>query len=111
MPKDGRPFKLNIHDYAKGWAPFCRAVGRPDLIDDPRFATIEVRVKNMPELIAIFDEIIAQQDLDYWIKTLTEHISRFPRSQVMKTLPSILRWKQQMYSWTWIIRGSDIFAR
>jgi formyl-CoA transferase len=73
MPKDGRPFKLNIHDYAKGWAPFCRAVGRPDLIDDPRFATIEVRVKNMPELIAIFDEIIAQQDLDYWIKTLTEH--------------------------------------
>jgi crotonobetainyl-CoA:carnitine CoA-transferase CaiB-like acyl-CoA transferase len=73
MPKDGRVFKLNIHDYAKGWAPFCRAVGRPDLIDDPRFATIEVRVKNMPELIAIFDEVIAEQDLAYWTKAFNEY--------------------------------------
>jgi crotonobetainyl-CoA:carnitine CoA-transferase CaiB-like acyl-CoA transferase len=73
MPKDGRPFKLNIHDYAKGWAPFCHAVGRPDLIDDPRFATIDVRVKHMAELIKIFDGIIAQRDLSYWVKVLTEH--------------------------------------
>ena len=73
MPKDGRPFKLNIHDYAKDWAPFCLAVGRPDLIDDPRFATIEVRVKNMPELIAIFDKIIAEQDLAYWTQAFNEH--------------------------------------
>jgi crotonobetainyl-CoA:carnitine CoA-transferase CaiB-like acyl-CoA transferase len=73
LPKDGRPFKLNIHDYAKGWAPFCRAVGRPDLIDDPRFATIDIRVKHMEALIAIFDEAIAQHDLAYWVKELTEH--------------------------------------
>ncbi len=73
IPKDGRPFKLNIHDYEKGWAPFCRAVGRPDLIDDPRFATIDVRVKHMTELIAIFDESIAQHDLAYWVRVLTDH--------------------------------------
>ncbi len=72
-PKDGRPFKLNIHDHEKGWAPFCRAMGRPDLINDPRFATIDVRVGNMAELIAIFDGIIAQQDLAYWVRVLTEH--------------------------------------
>lgn len=73
IPKDGRPFKLNIHDYAKGWAPFCRAVGRPDLIDDPRFTTIDVRVKHMTELIAIFDEAIAQHDLAHWVRAFTEH--------------------------------------
>ncbi len=73
MPKDGRPLKLNINDYAKDWGPFCRAVGRPDLIDDPRFATVEERVKNMPALIAIFDEAFAQHDLAHWTLTLTEH--------------------------------------
>jgi crotonobetainyl-CoA:carnitine CoA-transferase CaiB-like acyl-CoA transferase len=73
MPKDGRPLKLNIYDQEKDWAPFCRAVGRPDLIDDPRFATVEVRVQHMRELIALFDEAFAKQDLAYWCRVLKEH--------------------------------------
>ncbi|MGC1402690.1 MAG: CoA transferase [Thermodesulfobacteriota bacterium] len=73
MPKDGRPLKLNINDQEKDWAPFCRAVGRPDLVDDPRFVTVEVRVKHMSELIAIFDEAFARHDLAYWNKILAEH--------------------------------------
>jgi len=73
MPRDGRVFKLNIHDHEKGWAPFCRAVGRPDLIDDLRFATIDVRVKHMSELIAIFDEEIVKHDLAHWRKAFEEH--------------------------------------
>ena len=73
LPKNLRPFKLNIHDQAKGWAPFCRAVGRPDLIEDPRFATLEVRLQHMRELIAIFDQAIAQYDLAHWVKVLTEY--------------------------------------
>jgi crotonobetainyl-CoA:carnitine CoA-transferase CaiB-like acyl-CoA transferase len=72
-PKDGRPLKLNIYDHEKDLAPFCQAVGRPDLIDNPLFATGDVRVKHMSELIAIFDEAFAQQDLAYWAKTLSEH--------------------------------------
>lgn len=73
LPKDGRPLKLNIHNQEKSWAPFCRAMGRPDLIDDPRFAAVEVRVQHMAELIALFDAAFAQQDLAYWEKTLTEY--------------------------------------
>ncbi|HMK65212.1 MAG TPA: CoA transferase [Thermodesulfobacteriota bacterium] len=73
LPKDGRPIKLNIHDQEKLWQPFCRAMGRADLIDDPRFATMEVRVRHMPELIALFDKAFAGQDLAYWEKTLTAH--------------------------------------
>ncbi len=71
--KDGRIFKLNIHDYKKGWAPFCRAVGRPDLINDPRFAKIDVRIQNMEELIMIFDQIIEREDMAYWNRVLQEH--------------------------------------
>jgi formyl-CoA transferase len=70
---DGRPLKLNIHDQEKDWAPFCRAVGRPDLVDDPRFAKIEIRVQHMRELIAIFDEAFSKHDLSYWCKVLTEY--------------------------------------
>lgn len=73
VAKDGRPLKLNIHDQEKGWAPFCNAMGRPDLIDDMRFKTIDVRVRHMSELIAIFDEAFAQHELEYWLKVLTEY--------------------------------------
>jgi formyl-CoA transferase len=73
LPSDGRPLKLNIHDQEKDWAPFCRAVGRPDLVDDPRFAKVEIRVQHMRELIAIFDEAFSKHDLSYWCKVLTEY--------------------------------------
>jgi crotonobetainyl-CoA:carnitine CoA-transferase CaiB-like acyl-CoA transferase len=73
LPGDGRPLKLNIHDQEKDWAPFCRAVGRPDLVDDPRFAKVEIRLQHMSELIAIFDEAFSKHDLSYWCKVLTEY--------------------------------------
>jgi crotonobetainyl-CoA:carnitine CoA-transferase CaiB-like acyl-CoA transferase len=73
LPQDGRPLKLNLHNQDKLWAPFCRAMGRSDLIDDPRFATMAVRVQHMSELIALFDEAFARHDLAYWDKTLTAY--------------------------------------
>jgi formyl-CoA transferase len=72
-PRDERVFKLNIHDHEKLWAPFCRAIERPDLINDPRFAEIPVRVKNMKELIRIIDGEIAKQDAVYWYQRFSEH--------------------------------------
>jgi crotonobetainyl-CoA:carnitine CoA-transferase CaiB-like acyl-CoA transferase len=35
------------------WAAFCQAMGRPELIDDPRFATPGARVENSAPLIEI----------------------------------------------------------
>ena len=43
------------------------------MIDDPRFATVDVRVRYMPELIAIFDEAFAQHDLAHWNRVLAEY--------------------------------------
>jgi formyl-CoA transferase len=51
---DFRPFQIGYADESK-WQPVCRAVGRTDLIDDPRFATAELRKAHGPELIAEFD--------------------------------------------------------
>jgi crotonobetainyl-CoA:carnitine CoA-transferase CaiB-like acyl-CoA transferase len=70
---DGQVFKPAIVNVEKRWPSFCRAMGRPDLIDDPRFANNDIRIQHMTELIAIFDEVIAQHDLEYWKAALREH--------------------------------------
>ena len=44
----------------------CRALGRPDLADDPRFADARAIRRNRTEIIAMFDEIIAKLPLAVW---------------------------------------------
>jgi crotonobetainyl-CoA:carnitine CoA-transferase CaiB-like acyl-CoA transferase len=46
------------------YANNCRAIGRPDLIDDPRFANNGMRVEHMNELNAIFSAWCAEHTLD-----------------------------------------------
>lgn len=41
--------------YQTVYEPFCRAIGREDLIADPRFATLEDRVVNRDAMYAILD--------------------------------------------------------
>ncbi len=76
---DGKLFKLSIVDQKKHWPVFCRAIGRPDLLEDARFNPIEARLKNMTELIATLDEVFAQHNLDYWTETLDAHDIPFAR--------------------------------
>ena len=52
------------------WQGFCRALGREDLIADPRFAKNELRVKHRPELIPIVEAELARQPRAYWIEAL-----------------------------------------
>ena len=41
--------------YQTVYEPFCHAIGRPDLVTDPRFATLEARVANRDEMYRILD--------------------------------------------------------
>ena len=43
-----------------------RALGRPDLLDDPRFSNASSLRKNRSEVIAVLDEIIAAEPLAVW---------------------------------------------
>lgn len=70
---DGRKLKLTMYKHDALWAPFCRAMGHEELIDDARYATLKARLEHIPELIAVFDEAFAQHDHDYWVKVLEEH--------------------------------------
>jgi formyl-CoA transferase len=52
------------------WRRFCRAIGRPELSEDPRFADNAKRVENRGELIALLAEIFLARGNQVWFETL-----------------------------------------
>jgi crotonobetainyl-CoA:carnitine CoA-transferase CaiB-like acyl-CoA transferase len=53
---DERWFVHNPRGGAKDWPVFAAVAGRPDLVDDERFATGKARRENSPILVAEFDK-------------------------------------------------------
>ncbi|MEM6660928.1 MAG: CoA transferase [Pseudomonadota bacterium] len=71
---DDRWFLLAIVNYEDRAAPgFFKAIGREDLLQDPRFATSTARRQNAAELMAILDQTFASADWPTWQARLTEH--------------------------------------
>lgn len=52
------------------WALLCDVIGRPELRDDPRFATNSQRVSNRQELLTVLNEVFAAQDAAHWLAAL-----------------------------------------
>jgi len=67
---DGRWLHLVMLQPDRHWRAFCRAVGREDLVDDPRFASAPVRFQHCRELIAILDPLFAARPLAEWAEVL-----------------------------------------
>ena len=49
------------------WKRFCKAVERPELTDDPRFAKAADRVRSRDILVPIVKDIIKQRKRDEWL--------------------------------------------
>src|SRR6201988_2562432 len=47
-------------------AAVAKAIGREDLLTDPRFADPAKQTQNMAQLTAIFDELFCSQPMTYW---------------------------------------------
>jgi crotonobetainyl-CoA:carnitine CoA-transferase CaiB-like acyl-CoA transferase len=54
------------------WERLCTAVGRTDLIDDPRFDTNAARMDNRPALETELESALAARDTDDWVDALLE---------------------------------------
>lgn len=63
---DGRRFWIVGLEPERHWPALCRAVGRPEWRDDPRFADARARAANSAALIAALDDIFATRPLDEW---------------------------------------------
>jgi len=67
---DDRWLQITIVREDKMWAPLCTAVGRPELIDDPRFAETEARRQHSADLAAIPSDTFGCRDYEHWRRAL-----------------------------------------
>jgi crotonobetainyl-CoA:carnitine CoA-transferase CaiB-like acyl-CoA transferase len=63
---DGRWFFFTGLEIERHIPAVCRALGRPDLLEDPRFESASATRRNRTEVIALLDEIIAERPLAEW---------------------------------------------
>jgi crotonobetainyl-CoA:carnitine CoA-transferase CaiB-like acyl-CoA transferase len=63
---DGRPFWIVGLEGDRHWPALARAVGRPEWLEDERFASGLARATNGGALIAELDAIFATRPLDEW---------------------------------------------
>ena len=63
---DDRHLTLCFLQPDKYWPDLCRAIDRPDLLADPRFADIRTRAQHAAECLAALDETFGARTLDEW---------------------------------------------
>lgn len=71
--REGRWFMLALVSEERQWPELAAAVGRPDLVDDPRFAITAERRQNAQALTAILDQEFAKRDREAWRAVLDAH--------------------------------------
>lgn len=67
---DGKWLCLGMLQPDRYWKDFCTTLGKPDLIENPKFSNMRSRGQNAAELIAILDEIFATKSRSDWMKLL-----------------------------------------
>jgi crotonobetainyl-CoA:carnitine CoA-transferase CaiB-like acyl-CoA transferase len=70
---DGRWFWLLGVQATRHWPGITRAIGRPELAEDPRFVGLDKLTRNRLEVLKILDEAFATKTLDEWAVLFAEH--------------------------------------
>lgn len=101
VTRDRQRFITCCLDPKKDWPNLCRALDHPELIDDPRFRTPELRRANSAELVAIIDASVGSKDMAEWKEILrsndviwgpvpgTQQAARDPQMEVNGVFPEI----------------------
>jgi crotonobetainyl-CoA:carnitine CoA-transferase CaiB-like acyl-CoA transferase len=66
LTSDGRYLAFVMLQPGKFWADVCRHIDRPELADDPRFATAELIAANTAEGVELLRGILATRTLAEW---------------------------------------------
>ena len=75
--KDDRWLVLAMPQSDRYWPELCRAIGREDLILDPRYKSAQLRSQNAVSLVSILDEVFATETCEYWKEALSKHNTVF----------------------------------
>ena len=69
--KDKRWIMLGMTNAQRYWPGFCKAIERPALENDPRFATYEDRAENAADLVPIIEDVFLTRTYAEWIDILS----------------------------------------
>jgi len=64
------------------WSALCRAIGRPELAEDPRFVDNAKRVENLPQVVQVIEDWLASTQSDAEAMRLLEE-ARIPVAPVL----------------------------
>lgn len=67
---DGRFISLVMLEADKHWVDFCRHLGHPELVDDPRFVDAAARYEHRRECRGVIADIFAADPLSVWRERL-----------------------------------------
>lgn len=70
LTADGRYVHISLLDSEKYWPGLCDALGRLDLLLDPRFDSPANRSANRAALVSLLDEIFVEKPLAHWVEAL-----------------------------------------
>ncbi len=73
------------------WPKVCAALGLDQLVEDPRFGTIEARGKNAKELVSLFDKRFATKPRHEWLKLFGEGAAFAPPCRLLQKSVTIPR--------------------
>ena len=71
--KDGKWIMGTNHPEERYWPKFCELTGKPEFINDPRYADVDSRLKNSAELVSVFDVIFQTETRDEWIQLFRDN--------------------------------------
>ncbi|MFX1344097.1 MAG: CaiB/BaiF CoA transferase family protein [Promethearchaeota archaeon] len=54
------------------WEKFCKALGLEEIMNDPKYATNSMRVKNREDVVKIIENLICTKEAEEWLKILTD---------------------------------------
>lgn len=67
---DGKWVALHMSSPEKFWQGLARAIGYPELLDDPRFSTREGRIDHQEDMIGVLKGIFNQKPRAEWLQRL-----------------------------------------
>lgn len=74
-----------IHE--RQWKSLCRALGRPELSEDPRYSSEEKRLERQSELLAIVGEVFLTRTTVEWVEVLNaEDVAAAPVNRLDEAL-------------------------
>ena len=65
------------------WSSFCEAIEKPELTENPKFATNQARTENLNELNSIIEPLIRQKSVSHWEQLLNK--AEIPCSRINTT--------------------------